>query len=271
MTKILILLLFKDSRKWIYRFLACIESLLQNGNRDIEFVISVIYGDDTDGTSSILLNKLDSIEDRYGTKITSKRITFPQTKRLDSIQRLVTLRNAFLYINKLKDYDYILSIDTDIIFDDNTLVKLIKNMKDPKLDNPGIIAPMVFIENYGSYINSYFYDTYAFKMQDKSFLHTRPYIPVKLFGPDKFKSLIRVDSVGSFYLAKTDIFTKYDIKYGTYLRKLDNNSQHPQRKFESEQVFLCEQIKQKTSYNVYVDTSTKVYHINLQKYGITWH
>lgn len=269
MTKILILLLFKDSRKWIYRFLACIESLLQNENRNIEFSISIIYGDDTDGTSSVLLNKLESIENIYGTKITSKRITFP--KRLDGIQRLVTLRNASLYINDLKDYNYVLSIDTDIIFDDNTVIRLIKDIENPKLDNPGIIAPMVFIENYGSHMNSFFYDTYAFKIQDKSFLHKRPYIPVKLFGVDKFKQIISVDSIGSFYIAKSDIFTKYDVTYATYLRKLDNNSQHPQRKYESEQVCFCENIKQKTPYNIYVDLNAKVYHINLQKYGLPWH
>lgn len=269
MTKILILLLFKDSRKWIYRFLACIESLLQNESINIEFVVSVIYGDDTDGTSSILLNKLESIKDRYGTKITSKRITFP--KRLDGIQRLVTLRNAFLYINELKDYDYILGIDTDIIFDNNTVIKLIKDMENANLTNPGIISPMVFIENYGSYGNSYFYDIWAYRIQEKFFLHTRPYIPIKLFGKDKFKSLISVDSVGSFYLAKSDIFTKYGVTYATYLRKLDNNSQHPQRKYESEQVVMCNMVKQNTPYNIYVDISTKVYHINLQKYGLPWH
>lgn len=263
--------MFKNSRKWIYRFFNCIESLLQlqNEYNNVQCSISVIYGDDTDGTSSILLDKLSSIENRYGTKITSKRITFP--KRLDGIQRLVTLRNAFLYINDLRDYNYILSIDTDIIFDNNTIIRLIRDIQNPKLDKPGIVAPMVFIEDYYSHMNSYFYDTFAFIIQDKMFLHTRPYIPIKLFGTDRFKSAINVDSVGCLYLARTDIFTKYNVKYGTYLRKLDQNSQHPQRKYESEQVYMCENVKQNTPYNIYVDLNAKVFHINLQKYGMTWH
>lgn len=263
--------MFKNSQKWIHRFMNCIESTLQLQNEydNIQFSISVIYGDDDDGTSNILSNKLYSIENRYGTKITSNKITF--SKRLDGIQRLVTLRNAFLYINDLKDYDYILSIDTDIMFDNHTIIKLIKYVQNPNLDNPGIVAPMVMIENYYSYGNNYFYDTYAFKIQDKSFLHTKPYIPIKLFGKDKIKSLISVDSVGSFYIAKSDIFTKYDVTYTTYLRKLDNNSQHPQRKYESEQVCFCENVKQKTPYNIYVDLNAKVYHINLQRFGLPWH
>lgn len=275
MTKILILLIFKNSSKWIYRFFNRIEYILQlqNKNNDIQFSISTIYGDDDDGTSNILLNKLYSIEEIYGTKIFTKRITFP--KRLDGIQRLVILRNAFIYIdndiNNLQNYDYILSIDTDIIFDNNTIIKLIKDIENPNLDNPGIVAPMVFIEDYYSYMNSYFYDTFAFRIQDKMFSHTRPYIPIKLFGKDRFKAIISIDSVGCLYIAKTDIFTKYNVRYGTYLRKLDQNSQHPQRKFESEQVYMCEQVKQNTHYNIYVDFNAKVYHINLQKYGIAWH
>lgn len=273
-TKILICLIFKNSSKWIYRFLNCIEALLRLQNEYyIQFSISAIYGDDTDGTSEILYNKLYSIEKRYGTKITSKKITFP--KRLDGILRLVTLRNAFLCINNeinnLTDYDYLLSIDTDVMFDPNTIIKLIKDIQNPNLDNPGIVAPMVFIENYYSYMNSYFYDTFAFRIQDKMFIHQRPYIPIKLFVNDKFKSLISIDSVGSFYITKTDIFTKYNVSYGTYLRKLDQNSQHPQRKYESEQVFMCEQVKQNTPYNIYVDLNAKVFHINLQKYGQSWH
>lgn len=271
MTKILILLMFKDSKKWISRFFMCVESILQlqNKNNDLQFSFSVIYGDDIDGTGSILLNKLALIENRYGTKVATKKIKF--TKRLDGIQRLVTLRNACIYINHLEDYDYILSIDTDIMFDNNVIIKLIKDIQNPKLDNPGIVAPMVFIEDYYSHMNSYFYDTFAYRLQDKMFLHTRPYIPIKLFDRNKFKSLISVDSVGSFYLANTDIFTKYDVNYGTYLRKLDQSSQHPQRKYESEQVYMCEQVKQNTPYNIYVDLDAKVYHINLQKYGMAWH
>lgn len=267
--------MFKNSTKWIYRFFNCIESLLQTRNEynNIQYSISVIYGDDDDGTSNILLNKLESIKNKYGIGITSKRITFP--KRLDGIQRLVTLRNSFLYINNdvnnLNNYDYILSIDTDIMFDSKIITKLIKDIENQNLNNPGLIAPMVFIEDYFSYGNNYFYDIWAYRVQEKMFLHTRPYIPIKLFGNDKFKSLINVDSVGSFYLAKTDIFTKYDVKYGTYIRSINSNSQHPQRKYESEQVVMCEQVKSKTDYNIYVDLNAKVYHINLQKYGLPWH
>lgn len=278
--KILILLIFKNSQKWIYRFFDCIEYLLQSSQSfqdpQIQFSLSVIYGDDTDGTNEILIDKLDQIKSNYGINIVPKLISFPKSNRLDGIQRLVVLRNAFIYINdNFKNYDYVLSIDTDIIFDSNTIFKLIKDIQNPRLDNPGIIAPMVFIENFYTYMNSYFYDTFAFRIQDKMFSHIRPYVPIPIsISPDQLKTvktIINVDSVGSLYLAKSDIFTKYDIKYGTYLRKIDLNTQHPQRKYESEQVFFCENVKTKTPYNIYVDLNTKVYHINLQRYGMTWH
>ena len=104
------------------------------------------------------------------------------------------------------------------------------------------------------------------------FYHTKPYLPIKLFGRDRQKQIIPVDSVGSFYLAKADIFTKYDIRYSTYLRNLtDPNIPHPQRKYESEQVVFCQQVTEKTDYKIYVDMNAKVFHINLQSYGMVWH
>lgn len=254
--------------KWIHRFFNCLEKTYEEIS-GITFDMYVVYGDDIDGTSIILPKLLDGIQSKYGPKIIKKHITLP--KRLDSIQKLSILRNSFIDNDLYNKYDYILIIDTDVMFEPFTIMRLIKDIENPALENPGVVAPKTVIENYHSYGNDYFYDTYAFKVQDKSFLHTRPYIPVKLFGKDRFKSLIKIDSVGSFYLAKTDIFTKYDVKYGTYLRKLDQNSLHPQRLFESEQIYFCEQVKIKSPYNIYIDMNATVYHINLPKYGIVWH
>ena len=267
LTKILINLLFYNSIKWIHRFFECLEKTYEIP--DITFDLYVVYGDDTDGTSTILPKLLDDIQSKYDTKIIKRHVTLP--KRLDGIQKLVILRNSFITA-ELSDYDYILNVDTDIMYEPFTLVRLIKNMQNSTLENPGVIAQMVFIERYYAYVNSYFYDSLAFRVNGKMFYHTKPYLPIKLFGRDRQKQIIPVDSVGSFYLAKADIFTKYDIRYSTYLRNLtDPNIPHPQRKYESEQVVFCQQVTEKTDYKIYVDMNAKVFHINLQSYGMVWH
>lgn len=267
MTKILINLLFYNSRKWIHRFFDCVKRIYGE-IPNVRFDLNVIYGDDTDGTSVILQKILDDIQSKYSTTVISKQITLPN--RLDGIQKLAILRNTFIN-DEISNYDYILSIDTDIFFEPLTLIRLINDIENPSLENPGIIAPMIFIEHYYSYVNSYFYDSLAFRIQGKMFNHTKPYIPIKLFEKDKQRQIIPVDSVGSFYIAKTDIFTKYDIRYSTYLRNLNGpNVPHPQRKYESEQVVFCNDVRDK-GYKIYVNLNAKVLHVNLQSYGIAWH
>lgn len=272
MINILICLLFKNSNLWLDDFMNCINDLLLNKPENVNYDLSVIYGDSSDGTDENLESILLDIHDKY--KITMQKIYVILPNRLDGIQKLVLLRNSFLNINqkKLDKYKYLLIIDTDVMFRYNTILKMIQDIENIKL-NAGVVAPLIFINNYRNYGNKFFYDTFAYRLNEKMFSHYIPYIPYIPIQNDILvtnrKRIIEVDSVGSIYIIKSDIFINYDVMYGTYER--NKSEPHPQRKFESEQVILCDNIRKKTSYKIYVDLNLKVYHVNLEKYGLAWH
>lgn len=269
--KILICLMFRNSAMWIDKFTDCIVSLLREGKNDnITYSLSILYGNSNDGTNEKLEIFKDLLSTRYkDVEVTLTRIDLPD--RFDVIQRLAILRNTFLNIHDttLKQYDYLMHIDTDITFRPHIVKRLIKNIENPikGTENIGIVAPLIFVENVND-INGFFYDTFAFRLNKKLFLHKKPYVPVQL-KKNKGKWLIEVDSVGTMYLMKTDIFYKYKITYGTHIR--DNTNEHPKRKYESEQVVFCNSVTQNTPYKVYVNLSLAVHHVNLEQYGLAWH
>ncbi len=266
MTKILICLLFKNSNMWISRFFDNLDNLLIsefNHKNNIEYNISIIYGTSNDGTEEALKNRIE----KYKEIINLRRMDIPN--RFNILEKLAILRNSFLHTNDLKKYDYLLMIDTDIMFDNSSINRLIRDIQNPKLDNPGIVAPMIFVEDYGLYKDTFFYDVFAYRIKGLNFKHIKPYIPVVLTNNNKYKRIIEVDSVGSLYLMKSDIFngnSNKDIQYGTY----NVNTLYEDKKYESEQVYLCEQVR-RNGFKIYVDLNIKAFHINLEKYGLRWH
>ncbi len=265
MTKILICLLFKDSNMWLSRFFDNIDNLLNdefNQKNNIEYNMSIIYGTSTDGTEKSLESRIENHKE-----ITSvTRMDIPN--RFNVLEKLSILRNMFLHINDIKKYDYLLMIDTDIMFDTNSINQLIKDIQNPKLDKAGIVAPMVFVEDYGTYKNTFFYDVLAYRMNGLNFKHQKPYIPIIHHNNNKiYKRILEVDSVGSIYLIKSDIIvSNNDICYGTYtIDTIQGN-----KKYESEQVYLCEQVKKK-GFKIYIDLNIRVFHVNLENYGLRWH
>ncbi len=263
---ILICLLFKNSNLWMNEFMECIEQLLKNSPDNINYDISIIYGISDDGTEYNLNRITEDLVRKYDINIDSRCITIPD--RLDGIYKLVTLRNSFIYLNNdnLKDYKYLLLIDTDVMFTYGVILKLIRDIENSKL-NAGVVAPMIFIDNHKTCGNKYFYDTFAYRLDGMMFTHTYPHLPKSLTNYKK--RIIEVDSVGSLYIVRTDIFTEYGIDFETYER--DTLGKHPQRKLESEQVVFCNEIRHNTPYKIYVDLNTKVFHVNLERYGLAWH
>jgi len=239
---------------------------MENKSNDIEYHINVIYGDSRDSTDIEVKKRMDKLIEkyaRYGLKI--KIYHLPLPKRLDGIEKLSILRNASVMMSDLENrkYDYVLNIDTDVMFDSDSIDKLIIDMEEDNDRKIGIISPLVFIEN-----SNVFYDTFAFRMEGKMF---RSDISTDLLL-SKFGGIFEVDSVGTLYICRSDIFWKWDIKYGTELRKKDENTKvHPQRKFESEQVVFCNRVREITGYKICVDPDIRVDHINLEKYGKGWH
>lgn len=269
--KILICLLFKNSILWLDRFLNCLDSLIENRSKDVEYNINVIYGDSRDSTDVEVKKRMDGLREKYardGLKI--KMCHLPLPRRLDGLEKLSILRNASIMMSDLENekYDYVLQMDTDVIFDSESIETLIRdisdnNGKDKSMNDIGVIAPLIYIEGSNT-----FYDTFAFRMNEKMF---KSDIRTNLLL-SKFGGIFDVDSVGTIYICRSDIFWKWDIKYGTELRRKDENTKvHPQRKYESEQVVFCNRVREITKYKICVDPEIIVYHINLEKYGKNWH
>lgn len=260
--KILICLLFKNSILWLDRFLNCLNSLIENKPNDIEYNINIIYGDSNDGTDLEVKNRMDELRRKYTCII--KMVHMPLPRRLDGLEKLGILRNASIMMCDIAEYDYVLNIDTDVIFGYENIERLVRDIEDDNNKSSiGIIAPLVFIENSGV-----FYDTFAFRMEGKMFRSDiRPDLLLSKFG-----GIFEVDSVGTCYICRSDIFWKWDIKYGTELRKKDENTKiHPNRKMESEQVVFCNRVREITGYRICVDPDIRVEHVNLEKYGKKWH
>ena len=263
--KVLICLLFKDSILWLHRFIYCIESLLNDTPNNINYHLSIIQGDSKDGTDGELRRCTTNLLSKYksaGLKI--KMVELPLPSRLNRIERLAVLRNACIVMVDIEDYDYVLAADTDVMFEPHTIKKLIEDIQNDKL-NAGIVAPMIIIEGA---VKEYFYDTWVFRIAGKTFTSAEPYIPAGI-SPDIATGIFEVDSVGSFYIARAEIFSRYGIKYFTEERK--DIRINPQLRYESEQVCFCNDVRKRTPFKIYVDPKATVHHVNLEQYGLKWH
>lgn len=284
--KILICLLFKNSSIWLSRFMECLENLIRTKPDNIEYSLSVIYGDSSDNTDTEVKRQMDILQEKY--KFNIRMSNLPLPKRLHSIEKLAILRNACVEQCIDKEYKYVLVIDTDVMFTSLSVQKLIRNIESnedmwgDKL-NIGVIAPLVIIENE----KWLFYDHWAYRMNGKMFSPARPYVPVEMDfkNPERNieimnktidktinKGIFEVDSIGTMYVCKADIFSKWGVKYKTEERSEKERSKvYYNKKFESEQVVWCKDVKEKIGYSIYVDADIIVYHVDLESVGIGWH
>lgn len=266
--RVLICLLFKDSFFWLARFIYCIESLLRDKPNDINYHLSIIHGDSKDGTDGELKRYTADLLSKYkSTGLKIKMVELPLPSRLNRIERLAVLRNACIVMVDIEDYDYVLAVDTDVMFEPCVIKKLIEDIRNDKL-NAGIVAPMIMIEGAENAGKEYFYDTWVFRIAGKTFTSAAPYIPAGI-SPDIATGIFEVDSVGSFYIARAGLFSRYGIKYFTEERK--DIRINPQLKYESEQVCFCNDVRKRTPYKIYVDPKVMVHHVNLEQYGLKWH
>lgn len=290
MTKILVCLLFKDSVLWINRFFESIDALFINKPVNIEYGLSVVYGDSKDGTDDIVKAKVEEIRSKYKVQVNLFNLSMPE--RLDGLEKLAALRNSCIELSDVQRYDYVLMVDTDIIFGSYIIEKFLGIMERRK--DIGVMAPMVMIENFRTFANTYFYDAFAFRLGGKVLEHLPPYLPVEAIKKFRLTSvknikiddlvngtMVELDSVGSMYLCRSDIYWKHEVKYATEERAdwREYNSKHsklkmipyPHRKYESEQVCWCNEVRKKCGYKIIVDPTVKVYHVNLEPLGLDWH
>lgn len=164
--------------------------------------------------------------------------------------RLATLRNM-LIDQALRNEDYVLMIDSDIVhIPDNLITELMSAMKEAEAD---VVAPLIFIEEFREFGNTYFYDRLAFIKDGINFDHFYPYIPGYIALPDK---PVFVDSVGACYLVSANVF-----RAGARCI--------PEIGDVSEQVTFCMDVR-KYGFKIAVHPQLGVLHFNGEPHGIAF-
>ena len=156
--------------------------------------------------------------------------------------RLATLRNM-LIDQALENEDYVLMIDSDIVHIPENLIPELMNVKEAE-----VVAPLIFIDNFREFGNTFFYDDLAFIKDRINFDHHYPYVPGYHELPT---SPVFVDSVGACYLVDSGVF-----RVGA--RYVANDD-------VSEQVTFCEEVR-RHGFRVAVHPQLRVLHTNGGKY-----
>lgn len=245
-TTVMIASIVSNQSKWLKRFLGEIDSLSYPKE---QLTYSFLTGNNNDETFDIL----DEFEAVHQDEICwsanpCKKKVWLKGNDMDCdvaprYPRLSMLRNL-LIDESLGDEDYVLMIDSDIVDIPKDLIQKLLNIR------ADISAPMVFIEDFNEFEDTFFYDSLAFLKDGIQFDHLYPYIPTYDVLPS---TLVDVDSVGTCYLCKAAMFTNGSVKYiGT--------------ESLSEQVGFC-QLARENGYTVRVDPTVSVLHVNFEKYG----
>jgi GT2 family glycosyltransferase len=237
-----------NSEKWLPKFFEAIDgftyppellsyAFLTGNNTDSTFEMLDDFEVTHQGTLS-----WDKGENRRKEKVWLKGLEF----KWDGISRFVklaTLRNH-LIMESLEDEEYVLFVDSDV-------VKMPPDMLRSLLAvDADIVAPMVYIDNFREFEDTYFYDTLAF-IDDKNlnFEHTYPYVPGLKDLPSQ---PVYINSVGTCYLIDSKVF-RAGVKYQG-------------SETLSEQIGFCQRAKA-AGFRVAVAPDVGVLHCNFELYG----
>lgn len=222
-----------NQEQWLDRFLETIDNFdYPEDKLSYTFLINANYG----------------ILDEFSTKHKNCTLLPEQEynlnlKEMPRFLKLGVLRD--LLVTEALDLhrtDYLLMIDSDIVSAPDNLI--------PRLTQPNcdICAPMIFIEKFRNFKNTYFYDILAFKHNSRNFGHLYPYV----FGIQT-TNILEVESVGTCYLCNSDIF-KNDVWFDSDIGM-------------SEQVGFCSEVR-KHGYKVCVNPNVSVLHCNFENYNL---
>jgi len=155
-----------------------------------------------------------------------------------TIERLCQYRRL-LVEQALRDEDYVLWIDSDIV---ETSPNLLKSLVAEKA---AIAAPMVAIEHW----ESKWFDFRCFRRNGKMFSPEPPYCGG--FQPNR---TIEIDSAGTCYLVKSDVFKSISYAY-------DGDSEH---------IAFCRRVKE-AGRKIVLNPKVRVLHAYLPAYGEQFH
>lgn len=288
---VLICSLFKDSEKYLDRFLNSlgynIDYIYSNENK-IEIELCFIEGSSKDDTLKILKKFCRNIKEKYDIKYTLEKNDINHS--LERFDKLAILRNMLIKLGLKNKHDYVLFIDSDIIFDKDLIIKLVNSIEKNRAD---VIAPLITIEKFRTFDNDYFYDQLAYiDKNGKNLTHYFPYIPIENNNEIEIKKIIYkepidMQSVGACYLAKSELFNLNDfqsfnitkcyreIKNKNLCTYSGNGKSEQVRFFENlkennkERIVLSD--KSEKQNKIILDPGIKVLHINLENIGLKWH
>jgi len=214
----------KDAKLWLPK---CLESLNKLEYPSNKIRVVFIYGKSKDHTLDIIR--------RY--KKESKFTVEAYRENPMNIPK-IPISAAFIApiyrdYQELIEEDYFCLLDSDIIKFDPILLKRLVSL------DVDLVAPYVWIIDRNPRV---FFDTYCFRYKK---YHFHPLYPPGINSNE----LLEIDSVGSCYVVKAEVFKK-----GEY------RNPHPHIQF-------CNSIK-KLGYKLYIDPKSHVYHYDLEKAGI---
>lgn len=200
MRKIVVASSFRDAVPYLSRYFAQLVALDEALHRRGDKLMCLWgEGDSTDAT----LRTLQGAAFRFNAKVID--VTHGG-KKYHSIVNLQRFRQLAFVGNKIwealpADADVVLWVESDLMWDAATLVKLID-----RLQTYPCVAPMVLdsLPATGAEANRTFYDIFAYRRNSVGFTKARPYHPdlLTLHATD---GMLRMDSVGSCVALRADV------------------------------------------------------------------
>lgn len=155
------------------------------------------------------------------------------------VQHTASIRQAIVDEYLTSQFTHVMWVDADIL---NYQSSVIRSLYKSSIEFNAIVAPMVLLDKHGNR----FYDIAGFIENGKWTNSEPPYF-------EKNKRFVRLDSVGCFYIVPADIY-----------RRGAKHIYHPN--YPTEHMAVC-QFGKSLGYDVFCDTSLKVYHAFLPDYG----
>ena len=195
--------------------------------------------------------------------------------------RVKRIRNIMINKYKIKDYDYLFLIDSDIVDYPHDFISRAIGL------NPnGITAPLVLVEH-----TTLFYDIAGFQLNNttkltKEKLLNNDFKTISInYQPPYINDNMRlseVDCVGSIYVVPTYVFS---LTYGSIQLELnnilnlsgvkdhkimENIVQYEDHPFYTDHYTICAALKNNGG-KILVDNGSVAYHADLPIYGENWH
>lgn len=265
---VLICSLFRDSELYMDRFLECIKKINKGEDNRINIELCFIEGNSTDNT----WEKLRGWCNKCGMRYTLEKMDI-NMRVWGRFDKLAILRNMLIKVGLRSRHDYVLMVDSDCIFEEDLLFRMITSIENSDAD---VIGAMIMIENFRTFGNNYFYDTLAFIGDDgNKFVHYFPYTSGEGMHKVVKRERLEMKSIGTCYLVRGEVYNLNDLNWFNVTKcykEAERGKKVLMYKGEkkSEQIRWCDIVRD-AGYKVMIDPGIKVLHLNLEKYGLKWH